>query len=338
MFFIVSLPYLLFLKQHYGAFVISPKTSYVLTWMKGAIYHDHDVNEVENPELWGLNSEGKLRWQEPKGAGDLVAYLMSDHGKRLSVYLSNLSRVIPGRIPNNSGMEHFPQLFPVYLSLAALFAVFKQWPPPGRENRALLLAPLLILLILPVFTGSWWKYLVPYLPLVLILAAWGIVSLAGLAAGKINTGSKEKIAAILTAATVVIISSRFFLAFHPDIFHKKTAPSEISRSRAYSSEVCKDLGLLAYREFGPGKNYMAPWNKYVYYLDGLWTAIPIGTYAELHNYALAHGVDYMVREAPDTQYLYYSGLTPGFELVKIIKSDKYDYVLGFYRVLGNNQQ
>lgn len=335
MFFLVSLPYLFFLKQHYGTFVISPKASYVLIWMKGATYHDHDIHELGNEELWGLNRDGKLRWQEPKGIGDLLSYLLSHPGKSLLVYLNNLSHEIPGRIPNNSGMEHFPQLFPVHLSLAALFAVFGQWGLLAREKRAMLLAPMLIFLVLPIFTGGWWKYLVPYLPLMLILAAKGIFSIAHLLAGKIKPETGETAANIAVIIVVLLLGARFFLSFHPIEFEKKAQPSEDSVLRMYSLEACKELGKLARQQVGPSKNFMAPWNKFVYYLDGFWTPLPLGTYDELRKYALTHKVDYLVLEATSMDQiknLYYQGSPPGFELVRIFESEKYDYALGFYRV------
>ncbi|RPJ11882.1 MAG: hypothetical protein EHM36_00605, partial [Deltaproteobacteria bacterium] len=77
-FMLTASPYLLFLHKHYGGWVISPKSTYVMIWMKGRIYHDHDKGEMGNEELWGLTPDGaKLRWQEPKGITDLVDYLMS---------------------------------------------------------------------------------------------------------------------------------------------------------------------------------------------------------------------------------------------------------------------
>src|ERR1039457_908620 len=114
-FVLTASPYLLFLGKHYGGLVVSPKSTYVMIWMKGRIYHDHNKGEMGNEELWGLTPDGKkLRWQEPKGIGYLVGYLMSHPGKSLSVYLYNLGQEVPGKIPNNSGMERYPQLYPVY--------------------------------------------------------------------------------------------------------------------------------------------------------------------------------------------------------------------------------
>ena len=88
-FLITSLPYMLFLKKHYGSWVISPKSTYVQIWMKSKIYQDNELGEVDNEELWGLTDSGKLKWQVPSGAGDLLAYLMSHPAKSAQVYLYN---------------------------------------------------------------------------------------------------------------------------------------------------------------------------------------------------------------------------------------------------------
>ena len=173
-FFLTSLPYLLFLRKHYDGWVISPKSTYVLIWMKSRIYHDNDLGEVGNVELWGLTESGKLKWQVPSGIGDVASYLMSHPAKSARVYLDNLVREVPGKIPNNSGMERYPQVFPVILAVAAVFASFRKWGEQSCRSKAVFLSPLLILLVLPVFTEGWWKYLVPYAPLLIILGCAGI--------------------------------------------------------------------------------------------------------------------------------------------------------------------
>ena len=120
-FFIASAPYLLFLKDTYGKIVISPKASYVQEWMKSRIYKDNNSGEILNPRLWGLNDEGKLMWQEPKGAGDLIRYLGSHPAKSAKIYLTNLSKEIPGRIGGGGGQENYPQVYPLYFVLPAIF-------------------------------------------------------------------------------------------------------------------------------------------------------------------------------------------------------------------------
>lgn len=333
-FFVVASPYLLFLKKNYGAWVISPKASYVMIWMKSRIYQDNDKGEIGNDELWGLTDDGKkLRWQEPKGVGDLLGYLMSHPEKSLSVYLHNLSLEIPGRIPNNSGMERYPQVYPVYFALAALLAVFISWGSLKREKMAVLLAPLGILLVLPVFTDGWWKYLVPYLPIIIVLAARGIAGVADRAAEKLIPGKEARTGTVILLIIVIAISARLLLAMHA-----KTAPAppsaEISVRRNLAEEARK-AGEWGARRFGPGKNYMVPWSRIVYYLNGLWTPYPVADFSDVLVFARNNRADYIVVEmVGDIAPLEVLVRTPGgIEFAELYRSSSSPYAVAFYRIL-----
>jgi len=337
-FFLTASPYLVFLKHHYGSWVISPKSTYVMIWMKSRVYHDNDKGEMGNDELWGLTSDGKkLRWQEPKGLTDLAGYLLSNPGKSLSVYLHNLGMEVPGRIPNNSGMERYPQLYPVYLVLAALLAVFLPWGDCAREKRGVLLAPLLILLVLPVFTEGWWKYMVPYLPVVIILAARGFSAGAEIVAGKLSARSAGWLGSALLAGTTLLIGARLLFAVHP-LSMGPAAPqpppsAEISLRRDLADEARK-AGQWGAQRFGPGKNYMVGWSKIVYYLDGLWTALPVAEYQQVLDYARRNGVDYLVVELLGEGSRTEPEKTPyGLELAGVYRSDSSPYMAVFYRVV-----
>jgi 4-amino-4-deoxy-L-arabinose transferase-like glycosyltransferase len=327
-FFTVASPYLLFLKKQYGAFVISPKSSYVLLWMKGREAHRQDAL---NPDMWGLTPSGRLKWQEPRGLSDLAAYLMADPGKNISVYFRNLSNELPGRIPYNSGMERYPNLIPVYLFLAALASVILNWGTLQKEKKTLLLSPLLIFLVLPVFTNGWWKYLVPYQPIFMLLAAKGITGWSSRLAG-----FAEKRSALtenlLIVLTIGAITFSYYSALHPRQ-DQQAASSTFNDLRANEAVVSKELGTLASQRFGPGRNYMVKWSKLIYYLNGYWTAFPLASYDETLNYARAHNVEYIVFEAKtleDMEQLNYR--IPGLELVDVLTSQNYFYKLGFYRL------
>jgi 4-amino-4-deoxy-L-arabinose transferase-like glycosyltransferase len=337
-FILTASPYLLFLHKHYGAWVVSPKSSYVMIWMKGKVYHDNDKGEIGNDELWGLTPDGtKLLWQEPKGITELVEYLMSDPGKSFSVYLHNLGMELPGRIPNNSGMERYPQAYPVYLVLAALLAVFMSWGNCGREKRVSLLAPLFIFLVLPVFTGGWWKYMIPYLPLVIIVAAKGFSGGAEIVAGKISSRHKEGLSGGLLVMTAVIIGARFILAVHPVSLGPSLPPPALSAdiaSRQSLAEEARKAGQWGVGRFGPGKNYMVRWSKIVYYLDGLWTAWPVTDYPQLIAYARRNGVDYLVVELVGAESMAEPEKPPyGLELAGLYRSASSPYAAAFYRLL-----
>lgn len=331
LFFLAASPYLVFLKKHYGTWVISPKTSYVMSWMKSRIYHDNDKGEIFNDELWGLNSAGKLRWQEPKGTGELAEYLISNPTKNLSVYMHNLSMEIPGRIPNGSGMEHYPQVYPLYLALAALFAVFGRWGEYSREKKCVLLSPFIILLILPIFTEGWCKYLVPYLPLLIITASWGFTVITDMVFKKILGINDEKMQAVCIAILVCIVASRFIFALQAK---SETPISQYKQFRAEYPAEAKKAGEWAVSKFGAGKNYMVIWCKLVYYLNGSWTPEPVAGINETLKFAKANKVDYVVKEMIGGDYAAEEIMTPpaGLQYVGLYKSSERQYAIAYYRL------
>ncbi|MDU0457676.1 MAG: glycosyltransferase family 39 protein [Geobacteraceae bacterium] len=328
-FFVVASPYLVFLKKEYGAFVISPKSTYVLIWMQSRIYHDNDKGETGNEDLWGLTADGRLKWQKPSGLRDIAAYLMSHPAKSLQVYLHNLSTEIPGRIPNNSGCQHYPQVYPLYLVIPCLFAAFRRWGEQSAQKKIILFSPLLLLLILPVFTDGWWRYLAPYTPLIVIGACAGIFEAAGMFADRFSRpDSRVASGACLSIAAALSLYYVSLTTVPP----KAAVPATVSDRLIYAEETRK-AAETGPRTFGPGRNYMVPWNKMIYYLDGIWTAEPVADYFTQLQYARKNGVEYIVRE-------FFDSVTddelkmapPGISLATVYRSQRINYGVAFYRV------
>ena len=349
-FFITASPYLVFLKKNYGTFVISPKATYVLIWMKGRIYHDHDKGEQGNDELWGLTPEGKLKWQVPSGIGDLARYLLQDPGKSARVYVHNLLMELPGRVPNNSGALHYPNVFPVYLALLAALSFCFPWGEASLRKKVTISAPFLILFILPVLTEGWWKYLVPYAALLVILAAAGLVFAVSALAGKLQNGG-NRISGITLTVCIITIMTYYFDTYSngavSKVFLQKPGSTETAdniedQSRAarlsYGEEARK-AGQWAAAHYGAGKNYMVPWNKMIYYLNGLWTALPVAGIRETYAYAIHNRVDLLVFEIPDPEIPDYVLATaaPGFILDAVYRSETAPYRVAFYKPLNLNQ-
>lgn len=329
-FFIISAPYLSFLKKEYGAFVLSPKSTYVLIWMQSRIYHDNDKGETGNEDLWGISADGKLKWQRPSGLRDVAAYLMTHPAKSLQVYLNNLSMEIPGRIPNNSGCQHYPQVYPVYLAIACLFAASRKWGEQSRQKKVILFSPFLLLLILPVFTDGWWRYLAPYTPLLVIGASAGIYEAAALLAGRGSKkeGSRAAIACLLLAAALSIYYASL------TVIPPKAAPTSNVSERLLFAEETRKAAEMARQAFGPGRNYMVPWNKMIYYLDGIWTAQPVADYFTQLQYARRNGVEYIVTEIPgDIPDSELQATPPGVRLAAVYRSDRINYGVAYYSVL-----
>ena len=343
-FFLAASPYLLFLKHNYGTFVISPKATYVFIWMKSRIYHDNDKGEQGNDDLWGLTPDGRLKWQVPSGIGELAGYLLQDPAKSARVYLHNLALELPGKIPNNSGALHFPNVFPVYLALLALFSLFVPWGDGSARKKITIAAPFLILLILPVFTEGWWKYLVPYAPLLTILAAAGMIFGVEGANRRWLKGDRRIGTAVIVLCTLGIMTyylDRYgdglvakLLAPKPATADKPAPPVDASRNaRLQYTEDARKSGQWAAAHYGAGKNYMVPWNKMIYYLDGLWTALPVASLAEIHDYAVRNRVDLLVFEVwePAVSDLELTSAVPGFALDSVYHSDSSTYRVAFYR-------
>ena len=335
-FFLTSLPYLLFLRKHYDGWVISPKSTYVLIWMKSRIYHDNDLGEVGNEELWGLTGRGKLKWQVPSGLGDVVSYLLSHPAKSAQVYFNNLLGEVPGKIPNNSGMEKYPQLFPVFLALAAVFAISRKWGDQSNRNKAVLLPPFLILLVLPVFTEGWWKYLVPYASLLIILGCSGICFAAkSLLKGLPLTTARNASLAIMLLLAVYFRFTAFPVHILPASDKEATAPAEPSAEilarRSYAAEAEK-AGRWIAQTMGPGHNYMVPWSKLIYPLDGLWTATPVAEYPRLHAFAVSQGAEFLLAEIDGTVPVDEVTKTPpGLNFVTMYRSPQSGYTVAIYR-------
>ena len=328
-FFIVAAPYLSFLKKEYGAFVISPKSTYVLIWMQSRIYHDNDKGETGNEDLWGLTADGRLKWQKPSGLRDIAAYLMSHPAKSLQVYLHNLSTEIPGRVPNNSGCQHYPQVYPIYLVIPCLFAAFRRWGEHSARKKVILFSPLLLLLILPVFTDGWWRYLAPYTPLIVIGACAGIFEAAGMFSERFSRLSSRVASGVCLSLAAVL--SLYYVSL-TTVAPKAAVPATVSDRLIYAEET-KKAAEMAPRIFGPGRNYMSPWNKMIYYLDGIWTAEPVADYFSQLQYARKNGVEYIVRE-------FFDSVTddelkmapPGISLAAVYRSQRINYGVAFYRV------
>lgn len=331
-FILVAAPYLLFLGKHYGKLVLSPKASYVMIWMKIG-YGETTKDELHNDELWGLAPDGRLNWQVPKGVGDLIAFLAADPARTARTYLGNLSFELPGRIPNNSGMERYPQLIPIYLALAALLGAVAGCRREKRLTMTLLLSPLLMLLVLPVFTQGWWKYLLPYFPLILILAARGLVVGTELLAGNTPLLPGRGALAVLAVLTM-LIAGRFLW---PQLPTSGSSAMPATATRQQIADAQARAGEWARQTFGTGHRYSMPWSKLVYHLDGYWVASPMADYSAQLSYLWRHRAEFVVTELTGEEILETMSsqqpVPPGLELAGSYQSPDIAYRAVFYRVL-----
>lgn len=334
-FLLTAAPYLLFLKKNYGTVVFSPKASYVMAWMKLG-YGDSKKDELHNDEIWGLTAAGKLRWQEPKGIGELAAYLAADPAKTAKIYLRNIGKELPGRIPNNSGMERFPQVFPVYLVLSAFLGICITSGNANRRKLSILLAPFTMLLVLPIFTEGWWKYLVPYLPLLVLLATQGTAVVIDWLAGRYPVMSDKRKLLVL-ACIAGLVSGRFIWASLPaaaSVSATTKPANENVKIRQQVQQEQQKAGQWAIAEFGRGRRYSSPWSKLIYYLDGYWVAAPIADYGEQLSYLWRNKADFVVTELiGDLEQTVLPSPPPGMMLAGTYRSSDVPYTAVFFKVL-----
>lgn len=330
LFFLTISPYLVFLHRHYDAWILHPKATNVMHILNWRIPHDKG-GEVAYDDLWRMDAKGRFAWQNPKGGGDVVRLFLAYPRASFGYYFDSLLKQVPGRIPNNSGMEKYPQVIPIYIALLAGVALFVRLSGVRRETKVLVAAPLLVFFVTPLL-GGWWKYLVPYVPFLMILAACGIVVIAEKAAAM----SGRKLTTPLSLALLFLIVGRFMIAHgYFERPQSVTAPPLQAKSvrQTFNEEVGK-AGEYAVRRFGSGRTYMATWSKLVYYLDGLWVPEPITDMPQLLTFARSRKVDYIVKEVVGNAVSIadMQNTPPGIRLTGLYVSPDGTYKVGFYRL------
>lgn len=280
-FFITALPYLLFLKDIYGGWVISPKFSNVII---GGDQYLYDVKMRRPvPEFWQLTDSGKFFWQEKKGIKDLILYLMKDPKTQWENYKTGLKYIFTLKIPNASGMDYFPSVYPWYFFIPAIiFLILSLKKSEDRLKTLFLFSFYPMLFVLNILSGIWWKYLIAYTPFLIILASAFFE--------KITDKIKFRYLTPIFVIAVVLYSHYCYIKTI------KTPSSFISMKGNYVTAQ-KNAALWAKKFLKANANYMMPWSKLIYFLDGKWTLLPLTDYNRLYWYAKKHKVDYLVLEA-----------------------------------------
>jgi hypothetical protein len=234
----------------------------------------------------------------------------------------------------------------VYLALLAVLSFFFPWGESSLRKKVTIASPFFILFILPVFTEGWWKYLVPYAPLLVILAAAGLV----FGVDRLLQDRRRMGTAVIALCTIIIMTyyvDRYSGGLMSMLMPPKTGTADKTVKREDPSrtarlnyaEDARKAGQWAAARYGAGKNYMFPWNKMIYYLNGLWTPLPVASSQETYAYAIRNRVDLLVFEIaepkiPDSAL---AGAAPGFKLDSVYHSETSPYRVAFYRPLIFNQ-
>jgi hypothetical protein len=195
-----------------------------------------------------------------------------------------------------------------------------------------LAAPLLILFVLPVFTAGWWKYLLPYQPLIFILAARGAECGKDWLVKLLNAPVAAHHALLVLFNLVVALT--FILPQVPRLSGAKEIPQS---DRVKLSHVREKAGKWAQDKFGTGRRYSIPWSRLVYYLDGYWIAAPMADYPSQLAYLWKHRAEFVVTELTGVEALETLDqervAPPGMEFAGEYVSTEYPYVARFYKLV-----
>lgn len=332
-FFISSLPYLLFLRNHYGTWVLGTKTSGIYFWVRERSFRDPDPERLE----WGLSPKGEINLISMTSR-DLIEYWLKDPAKSIKVYLINLKGHIPGFIPNTSSQSHFPQVYPVYLAIPLLLGLLIRARRRDEMDGDLYLLPVFsVLFIYPLFTEGWARYLVNYFPIFAILSASGLNEINDIFirhAKKENLWGKMISRDLLLWLLVIIIS-----IYHTWVLLGKRLPEDMKRYNDMKYAMAletKKAGEWAQKRFPTGSNYMVDWTRLPYYLNGRWTAKPVTTYNRMIWYARRNKVDYIVYETygrvESEGIVRGLGNTPDLEVADVYESATSSYGVVFLKL------
>lgn len=285
-FALVITPYISYLSKHYGTFTVGTKTSSIYFWVRDKCFHDPDPERTE----WGLSPQGELNLISMKSR-DLLAYWSRDIPRSINVYLKNFSEQIPGRIPNDGGIKHYPQIYPAYLAIplvAGLILLYRRrasFTPAGY-----LLSAFLLLFIYPLLTGGWWRYLINLLPFFLILSA---MALDEIAAAIFHDKRSHLLLAVAVALTTV---------YHIWIVAWQAVPQNVVSYQSNKSTVAEETrkaGAWARQILPADATYMAQWTRLPFYLQGRWIAMPEADLDGVLYYARKNAAAYLLIESGD---------------------------------------
>lgn len=284
-FSILCSPYIIYLSNHYGTPTIGTKTSGIYFWVRSKCFNDPDPERAE----WGLSPQGELNIISMKSR-DLMAYWGRDIPRSTNVYLKNFSEQLPGRIPNDGAIKHYPQIYPLYLAIPLLAGLIVLYHRHGTScaPTGYLLSGFLLLFIYPLLTGGWWRYLINLLPFFLILATVALDEITVAIFG-------DKRSRIILATALVLTT-----AYHIWIVFWQPVPQTVvsyQQNKSSVSEEIKKAGAWARQIIPENATYMARWTRLPFYLRGRWIALPDADLSEILQYARKNSVGYMLIES-----------------------------------------
>lgn len=285
-FAVISTPYITYLSKHYGTLTVGTKTSAIYFWVRDKCFNDPDPIRSE----WGLNSRGELNIISMKSS-ELLAYWSKDIPRSISVYVKNFSEQMPGKIPNDGAIKHYPQIYPLYLAVPLVAGLVLHYRKRTDHLQAsYMLSAFLLLFVYPLLTGGWWRYLINLLPFFLILTA---VALDEIATVLLHTKKSHTV----LAAVIALIS-----LYHIWVVAWQFSPKHVvnyQKTKSSFAEETKRAGAWARQIIPANATYMAEWTRLPFYLQGNWIATPRAGLSDVLRYAHHNRVQYMLVESAD---------------------------------------
>lgn len=323
----LSAPYVSHLSRHYGAFTIGTKTSGIYFWVRDKCFHDPDPERTE----WGLSPQGELNMISMRSR-DLLAYWGKDIPRSIGVYLKNFSEQIPGLIPNDGAIKHYPQVFPLYLAIPLIIGLILRYR--RRESftaSGYLLSTFLLLFIYPLLTGGWWRYMINMLPFFVILVAVSLESIAQQLVLWLPIRVKTGSVWILWAALALVTT------YHVWVVMWQALPQSVvsyGKDKSQVADEIKKAGAWARKIIPPSATFMAPWTRLPYYLPGRWIAMPDADLGGVLYYAGKNRASYLLIESNDVMTVSQltSAAIPGLVYVGTYASSAIDYYCTIMRL------
>jgi hypothetical protein len=318
-FFLVSLPYILFLHQHTGKWTLSNKTGYVLAAGRASA----GVGGWEE-EYWGLNEEGTERKAIDHDTG-LTEYLLKNPQETYNRILNGLKeeyRILNEALNLNKGV--------LILALISLIGmIYKK----GKRFYGLLFLSLFVPMILSTISAIVPRYLYTYSVVMILFIAFGCVFTARIVSAffiKQNSGQAES-----EAPNTPFLIALFLITLIVIIFPLKKSLKPLPL-RAEDPILLQSADWIK-KNLPQRCLIMSRGLKIAYYSDAFWSCLPYGPYKKIITYTRSHNVNYLFlgplewHKRPQLRFLFNpgSGIPEELQLIQVfpIGSKKIKYFL-----------
>lgn len=284
-FFIISLPYLIYIKNHFGRWTTSELTS--ISLFEGLRIDENDYPH-KSYYLTPDSSEMEL-WTSSSYPGrhiSLIHILREDPQGFLSRYVRRLKKV--------SSFLFIPvRPFRIILLLLLCFGFFRSIKLKGHLKKELFLISMLLpMFAMPLITARTIRYMFPLMPIFILFYARGIVEFqewisCPILKHKSWKGDKNAHGIILNALFMIIVSLGIMAEVGSYFTHLEEG------RKNYDPLEHKQIGMWINSNLGSGLTIMAVSPHIAFYAEGRHVTLPWAELPEVLTYAHNKGVEYL---------------------------------------------